>query len=108
MENQNSNQPFAEIVTLEAFCSSKGIKPSAIKLAKTSNGSVLLTALGTPVATIKSELKGNTLQETAANFKAVAALCFGIPKPGSVDQSGRPSLPCCMESKTQWEEIAIF
>ena len=102
-----TKQTFAEIVTLEAFLTKKGIKQNALNIAKTTNGSTILTAHGSPVATIKKELQGASLAETAANLAAVN-LCFGMPHAGSVDQSGRASLPCAMESKSQWEEIALF
>lgn len=102
-----TKQTFAEIVTLEGFLTKKGIKHNALNIAKTSNGSTILTAHGSPVATIKKELQGASLAETAANLTAVN-LCFGMPHAGSVDQSGRASLPCAMESKSQWEEIALF
>ena len=102
-----TKQPFSEIVTFEEFLSSKDLIPKAIKIAKTTNGSIILTAHGSPVATIKKELQGASLAETAANLAAIN-LCFGMPHAGSVDQSGRPSLPCCMESKSQWEEVALF
>ena len=103
----NTQQTFAEIVTLEGFLAKKNIKPNALNIAKTTNGSIILTAHGSPVATIKKELQGASLAETVANLTAVN-LCFGMPHAGSVDQSGRPSLPCAMESKSQWEEVALF
>ena len=102
-----TKQTFAEIVTLEGFLAKKGIKQNALNIAKTSNGSTILTAHGSPVATIKKELQGASLADTAANLAAVN-LCFGMPHADSVDQSGRASLPCAMESKSQWEEIALF
>ena len=102
-----TKQTFAEFVTLEGFLAKKGIKQNALTLVKTTNGSTMLTAHGSPVATIKKELQGASLAETAANLAAVN-LCFGMPHAGSVDQSGRASLPCAMESKSQWEEIALF
>ena len=102
-----TKQTFAEIVTLEGFLTKKGIKQNALNIAKTTNGSIILTAHGSPVATIKKELQGASLAETAANLAAIN-LCFGMPHAGSVDQSGRASLPCAMESKSQWEEIALF
>ena len=102
-----TKQTFAEIVTLEGFLAKTGIKQNALNIAKTTNGSTILTAHGRPVATIKKELQGASLANTAANLAAVN-LCFGMPHAGSVDQSGRASLPCAMESKSQWEEIALF
>ena len=102
-----TKQIFSEIVTLEGFLSSKGIKANALKIAKTTNGAIILTAHGSPVATIKKELQGASAEETAANLSAIN-LCFGMPHAGSVDRSGRASLPCCMESKSQWEEVALF
>lgn len=103
----NQDRPFAEVVTLEAFMSSKSIKPENLGIAKTTNGAIILTAFGSPVATIKKELQGTTPQETKQNLAAVN-LCFGMPKAGSVDNSGRPSLPCAMASVSQWEEVALF
>ena len=102
-----TKQTFAEFVTLEGFLTKTGIKQNALTLVKTTNGSTMLTAHGSPVATIKKELQGASLAKTAANLAAVN-LCFGMPHAGSVDQSGRASLPCAMESKSQWEEIALF
>ena len=102
-----TKQTFAEIVTLEGFLANKGIKANALKIAKTTNGSIILTAHGSPVATIKRELQGASLAETASNLAAIN-LCFGMPHAGSIDQSGRASLPCAMESKSQWEEVALF
>ena len=102
-----TKQTFAEIVTLEGFLTKKGIKQNALNIAKTTNGSIILTAHGSPVATIKRELQGASLAETAANLAAIN-LCFGMPHADSVDQSGRASLPCAMESKSQWEEVALF
>ena len=102
-----TKQTFSAIVTLEGFLAKKGIKQSALNIAKTTNGSIILTAHGSPVATIKKELQGASLAETASNLAAVN-LCFGMPHAGSVDQSGRASLPCAMESKSQWEEVALF
>ena len=103
----NTQQTFAEIITLEGFLTKKGIKQNALHIAKTTNGSIILTAYGSPVATIKKELQGASLAKTAANLAAVN-LCFGMPHAGSVDPSGRESLPCAMETKSQWEEIALF
>ena len=102
-----TKQTFSEIVTLEGFLAKKGIKQNALNIAKTTSGSIILTAHGSPVATIKKELQGASLAETVANIKGIN-LCFGIPHAGSVDQSGRASLPCAMESKSQWEEVALF
>ena len=102
-----TKQTFASIVTLEGFLANKGIKANALNIAKTTNGSVILTAHGSPIATIKKELQGATLAETAANLKGIN-LCFGLPHAGSIDQSGRASLPCAMESKSQWKEVALF
>ena len=102
-----TKQTFAEIVTLEGFLAKKGIKQNALKITRTTNGSIMLTAHGSTVATLKKELQGASLAETAANIKG-SNLCFGMPHAGSVDQSGRASLPCAMESKSQWEEIALF
>ena len=102
-----TKQTFSEIVTLEGFLAKKSIKPNAIKIAKTTNGSTILTAYGSPIATIKKELQGASLAETAANLAAIN-LCFGMPHAKSVDQSGRASLPCAMESKSEWDEVALF
>lgn len=102
-----ANQPFAQIVTLEEFAASKNFPLSKISVAKTTNGATLLTAMGSPVAVIQNKLKGANLQATATKLGSVN-LCVGIPHPGDTDQSGRPSLPCLMESTTQWEEISLF
>lgn len=102
-----NNQPFAQIVTLEEFAAGKGIPVSKISVAKTTNGATLLTALGSPIAVIHNRLKGASLQATKTNLSTVN-LCVGIPHAGDKDQSGRPSLPCLMESTTQWEEISLF
>ena len=101
------NQPFASIITLENFLSNKNAKPQDLKIAKTTNGSIILTMFGSPVATLKKELQGNDARETAAKLAGIN-LCFGIPKAGAIDQKGRPSLPCAMESISQWEEVALF
>lgn len=109
-----ANQPFAEIITLEQFLAKKGAKPQDLKIAKTTNGSIVLNLFGSPCATIKNDIKGTTAQETAAIWKTAGEggsainLCFGIPQAGSIDQMGRPSLPCAMKSTSQWEEVAAF
>lgn len=72
----------------------------------TTNGSQVLTINGAVSATIIGELKGSTLQETVNNLRAVN-LTLGIPHPGSKDNAGRPSLPCIMESKSDWESIDL-
>lgn len=102
-----NNQPFASIITFEQFISNKRATPQDIKIAKTTNGSIVLTMFGSPVATLKKELQGENARETAEKLKGIN-LCFGIPKDGTVDQKGRPSLPCAMESVSQWEEVALF
>lgn len=104
---QSTDRPFAEVVTLEAFMASKNIQPSNLGIAKTTNGAIILTAFGSPVATIKKDLQGATPAETKQNLAAVN-LCFGMPKAGSLDNAGRPSLPCAMASVSQWEEVSLF
>lgn len=103
----NTNQPFQGIVSLEQFAASKGIKVADIKLNKTATGKHVLVAFGTVISTIKDTLKGASLAETAANIKAVN-LCFGIPKTGAVDNTGRPAVACAMVSTSQWEELPLF
>lgn len=109
-----ANQPFAQIVTLEEFAKIKNIPfnkngDPEVSVALTTNGSTMLTAKGfsNPVAVIQNKLKGANHRETAAKLGSVN-LCVGIPHPGDKDQSGRDSLPCLMESTTQWEEISLF
>ena len=72
----------------------------------TTNGSQVLTITGAVSATIIGELKGSTLQETVNNLRSVN-LTLGIPHAGSKDNAGRPSLPCIMESKSDWESIDL-
>ena len=75
-------------------------------VAMTTNGSQVLTINGKVSATIIGALKGSTLQETVNNLRSVN-LTLGIPIAGSVDNAGRPSLPCIMESKSDWESIEL-
>lgn len=105
--SQINEQPFAEIVTLEAFMAKKGLNHQQVNIAQTTNGAIVLTALGSPIATIQKKLQGANPQETKANIAGVN-LCFGIPREGSRDNAGRPSLPCAMESVSQWEEVSLF
>ncbi len=72
----------------------------------TTNGSHVLTINGAVSATIINTLKGSTLQETVNNLRSVN-LTLGIPHKGSKDNAGRPSLPCIMESKSDWESIDL-
>ncbi len=92
---------FASFQSFEDFLD--GRKAS---ISQTTNGSQVLTISGTVAATIIGALKGSTLQETAANLRAVN-LTLGIPHAGSKDNAGRPSLPCIMESKSDWESIEL-
>ena len=92
---------FASFQSFEAFLD--GRKAS---ISQTTNGSQVLTVGGQVAATIINTLKGSTLQETANNLRAVN-LTLGIPHPGSKDNAGRPSLPCIMESKSDWESIEL-
>jgi hypothetical protein len=98
---------FSEILSLEGFCAKKRLSSESLQVAKTTKGFFLLIAYGSPVAVIKKELQGSTLQETLANIQSVN-LCFGMPHQGDTDKAGRPSLPCLMESKSQWETIGLF
>ena len=75
-------------------------------IALTSNGSQVLLLNGSVAATIKNELKGSTIQETAQRLRSVN-LTVGIPHSGSTDMKGRPSLPCIIESKSDWETIDL-
>ena len=92
---------FANFQDFESFID--GRKAS---VSMTTNGSQVLTINGTVAATIINSLKGSTLQETVNNLRAVN-LTLGIPHPGSKDNAGRPSLPCIMESKSDWESIDL-
>lgn len=103
-----SDQVFSRIVSLEQFAQMSEIKLSNLSVAKTTNGSLLLvTKTGGVVGTIQNKLKGSTLAETAAKIQS-STLCVGIPHTGSVDDSGRPSLPCLMEGVTSWETLDLF
>jgi hypothetical protein len=77
-----------------------------VQLAQTTNGSQVLTLNGTVAATIKNDLKGSTIAETAAKLRSIN-LTLGMPHAGSTDQAGRPSLPCIMESNSDWETIDL-
>ncbi len=92
---------FANFQDFESFIN--GRKAS---VAMTTNGSQVLTIAGQVSATIIGALKGSTLQETVNNLRSVN-LTLGIPHAGSVDNAGRPSLPCIMESKSDWESIEL-
>lgn len=96
-----SRNTFAGFQSFEEFLN--GRKAS---ISQTTNGSQVLTINGAVSATIINELKGSTLQETVNNLRAVN-LTLGIPHPGSKDNAGRPSLPCIMESKSEWESIEL-
>ena len=96
-----SQNTFAGFQAFEDFVD--GRKAS---VAMTTNGSQVLTINGAVSATIIGALKGSTLQETVNNLRAVN-LTLGIPHPGSKDNAGRPSLPCIMESKSDWESIEL-
>ena len=98
---------FAKFQSMEEYLASNSIDRKKIAVAKTTNGALLLTAYGQPSATIHNELKGSTPQETARKLASVN-ITLGIPHPGSIDNAGRPSLPCAMESKSQWEEVSLF
>ena len=102
-----SQNTFATFQSMEEYLASNSIDRKKVAVAKTTNGALLLTAYGRPIATIHNELKGSTPQETARKLASVN-ITFGIPHPGSKDNAGRPSLPCAMESKSQWEEVALF
>ena len=101
------NRPFERIVSFEEFLAEKNLEQSQLRIAKTTSGKIVMTARGSVISTIKTELQAATAAETAANIGSVM-FCFGIPKAGAVDQQGRPSLPCLMESKSQWEEVTLF
>ena len=96
-----SQNTFAGFQAFEDFVN--GRKAS---VAMTTNGSQVLTINGAVSATIIGALKGSTLQETVNNLRSVN-LTLGIPHKGSVDNAGRPSLPCIMESKSDWESIDL-
>ena len=102
-----SQNTFASFQSMEEYLASNSIDRKKVAVAKTTNGALLLTAYGQPIATIHNALKGSTPQETARKLASVN-ITLGIPHPGSVDNVGRPSLPCAMESKSQWEEVALF
>lgn len=103
----STKRTFSSIKTLGEFLRSEGLDRRDLGVSQTSNGSLVLTALGEVVATIKNDLKGPTAAATAKNLSSVN-LCFGIPHPGTTDNSGRPSLPCVMESTTEWDVVSLF
>lgn len=96
-----SQNTFAGFQAFEDFVN--GRKAS---VAMTTKGSQVLTINGAVSATIIGALKGSTLQETVNNLRSVN-LTLGIPHAGSKDNAGRPSLPCIMESKSDWESIEL-
>ena len=96
-----SRNTFASFQDFESFID--GRKAS---ISMTTNGSQVLTINGAVSATIINSLKGSTLQETVNNLRSVN-LTLGIPHAGSKDNAGRPSLPCIMESKSEWESIEL-
>ena len=73
---------------------------------ETNQGFHVLSIYGQVAATISNKLKGSTLEETVANLRAVN-LTLGLPHPGSVDNAGRPSLPCLLEAKSEWKSIEL-
>ena len=97
----DDNKVFSDFEAFDSFVGGR-----KVTVVMTTNGSQLLKVGGKVSATIKNELKGNTIQETAEKLRSVN-LVLGIPHAGSLDNQGNPSLPCLMEDKSPWEEIAL-
>ena len=94
-----TERQFESFISFEEFANGRDLK-----IARTTKGSILMISKGNPVAVIQNKLKEDTLEGTIEAMCAVN-LCVGIPQPGNVDQSGRPSLPCVMESTSSWEVL---
>lgn len=74
---------------------------SRVQIGVTPNtGSHLIFLDGEVAATIHNDLKGSTAAATLKNLRAVN-LSVGIPHEGSKDNSGRPSLPCILENRSE-------
>jgi hypothetical protein len=102
-----SEKVFKSIASLEEVLEANQAKPQDLELAKTENGKFLLLLRGEPFATLKNNLKGETVKETAEKLKGIN-ICFGIPKDGAVDINGRKALPCAMEQQSTWETVPLF
>lgn len=74
----------------------------AINVTHTTRGFVFLTCKGEVVAHVKKELRGSTVQETAANLAAVN-LTLGIPP----IVNGERGLPVLMEDRSEWESVKL-
>ena len=111
-KEEQKEQSFARFLSFGDFLSERGIDKKNVIVVKTTNGYQMLQAAGKVIANIKKSLKGETVQETSALILATVisgkGATFGIPKEGSTDIAGRPSLPCLMESAGNWESEAIF
>lgn len=74
----------------------------AVNVTHTTRGFVFLTVRGEVVAHVKKELRGSTVQETAANLAAVN-LTLGIPP----IINGERGLPVLMEDRSEWESVKL-
>ena len=111
-KEEQRKQSFARFLSFNDFLRERGIDKKSVNVVKTTNGSQMLQAAGEVIANIKNSLKGETAQATSALILAAVlsskGATFGIPKDGSKDDAGNPSLPCLMESGGNWESEAIF
>lgn len=89
-----------KIIPLEEFLKWNNISISQLNIGL-DDGKHVLKVGDCVVATIDKKLLGGTTLETSKNIASCKAICFKLI-PGSA------ILPCCMESKSRWEEVAIF
>lgn len=94
-----ANKTFKQFKSLSSFLKEHNASKKDLSIALTTNGFQLLTINGEVVSTIHGELKGRTPQQTAKTLASVN-LTFGIPHDNG--------LPCLLEDKSTWEEVAIF
>lgn len=88
-----------EIITLEEFIGGDYKKLSQLTV-DIDRGVQVLKIANVTVANIEDKLRGKTVQETIENL-AIINLNFII-------YTDKTKLPCAIESKGQWEEVALF
>lgn len=105
-------QTFAQLQTFEEFCYVNNFDPKQVHIQMLKkSGLPAMTHMGKIVAFFSKNLRGVDAKQTMAKLKAVNMnITFGIPHEGSVDLSGRPSMPNIMEAGQLFdgEAVALF
>lgn len=88
-----------KVISLEEFLNNRDLKVNQIAIG-IENELYVLMANNKAVALIDKKLWGSNIDETIKNITSVN-LVFKL-------YSDTTKLPCCMESESQWEEVALF